>query len=760
VKEAMRQNERSPLESSAKDLSIWNCLRREWWIWGAGALLSAWIALRLVTGAIIPRLDAPYLYRGDALSHAWFIQRVIEGWLYNNPRSGYPFGSSFLDYPNSDFSTLALLKFLALFTHKYYAIYDAYFLISFFAIFVSSYVVLRRIGLGRSTAFVAAMLFDFLPFHFARLGHLFFTWYAVVPVYVAIGFLLYRNELPLAMPGRQRWLPVVLKVAGLLLLASFGFYYTVFGLITIAFSAVAGAARTRNRRPVVMGAAIAVVLCAGVMANVAPYIWHVHRHGTDMEVAAREPKDGEMYGFKPIQLVLPQDHYRLKVIRDWKLNYNDSFPLGNENSSSSLGVVGSIGLILALGLLFLPLMGYTISTELGFLCLLTCVYLAFGTIGGAGAVVSQVLPVLRGWNRISVFVGFAALAVAFLMYQEFVLKQGRGGLVLRIAGLGGILVLAMIDQTAPFNRSLYIADKPSFEQDRLFIQQIEGSLPNGSAVYELPYMRFPESPLINNLGIYDLAIGFLDSNHLKWSFAGMAGREGDLFYRGLAQEPLARQVEVVRKLGFAGIYVDRRGYADHGAATVADLTALLGPPVLARLDDQAVFFELHEHANVDFAGLSAEQIMRKVGFFADKLGPRYPATYAAGIDFSKAGWPDFIKDVAGIGENEPWGRWSMGSEFDLTFFQPLPQRFDLDLVVTPFGPNAGKDLTIKIGSHTYKANIPAASYHVSLPVDLSGEQVNEIKFIPAVVTSPKALGVSVDDRPIAIGMVHLSILSR
>lgn len=240
----------------------------------------------------------------------------------------------------------------------------------------------------------------------------------------------------------------------------------------------------------------------------------------------------------------------------------------------------------------------------------------------------------------------------------------------------------------------------------------------------------------------------------------MAGREGDLFYRALAQEPLDRQVQIARKLGFAGIYLDRRGFADHGVETVAALTALLGPPVLSRADDKAVFFDLHDHASVDFAGLSAQQIMRKVGFYADKLGARYPATYASGIDFSRAGWPDFIKDVSGIGANEPWGRWSLGNAVDLTFFEPLPQRFNLDVVVTPFGPNTGKDLVIKIGSHAYTVNIPSASYHVSLPVDLTGERVDDIEFVPAVVTSPRALGMSEDDRPIAIGLVHLGIVPQ
>jgi phosphoglycerol transferase len=760
VKENMKRNGSVTPTGSTGGFSTWHCLRSEWPIWIIGALLSVLIASRLITGTFFPSFDAPYLYQSDALSHAWFIKRLIEGWLYNNPRNGYPFGSDFLDYPNADFSNLALLKILALFTNKYYVLFDAYLLLTFFTIFVSAYSVLRGLGLYRSTAFVAAMLFDFLPFHFWREVHLFLTWYAVVPVYVAIGFFLYRNADSSGVTGHRKWLSATLKAVGLLVLSSFGFYFTVFGLITVAFSAIAGAARKNSWKPILKGAVIAVVLCLGVAANVAPYLWHMHRHGPDLEVATRTPEQGEILGFKPIQLVLPQDHYRVPAVAEWKQSYNDAYPLVNENSSSSLGVVGSIGLIVTGALLLWLLAGRTVGVEFSFLCLLTCVYLAFGTIGGLGAMTSQVMPLLRGWTRISIFLGFVALAVAFLLYQKFVFERNSRNLMWGIAGLWVILGLAMADQTTPYYRLTYQADKSSFEKDRLFIQQIEQSLPAGSAIYQLPYMRFPESPPLHDLPSYGLLVGFLNSAQLKWSFAGMAAREGDLFYRALAQEPVDKQLDVIRKLGFSGVYLDRRGFTDHGVATVAELTALLGPPVLARSDDEAIFFDLHNHADVDFAGLAAEQIMHKVGFFADKLGVRYQATYTSGIDFSKAGWPDFIKDASGIGANEPWGRWSLGHEVDLTFFQPLPQHFNLDLVVTPFGPNVGKDLTIEIGSRMYKVNVPTGNFHVSIPVDLLGEKVDEIKLGPAVVTSPKELGLSQDDRPIAIGLVHLSIQTR
>jgi phosphoglycerol transferase len=55
---------------------------------------------------------------------------------------------------------------------------------------------------------------------------------------------------------------------------------------------------------------------------------------------------------------------------------------------------------------------------------------------------------------------------------------------------------------------------------------------------------------------------------------------------------MADQINAIKKLRFAGIYVDRRGYADNGAAVVAELTALVGAPTVVQAPGPKVFFDL------------------------------------------------------------------------------------------------------------------------------------------------------------------------
>ena len=75
----------------------------------------------------------------------------------------------------------------------------------------------------------------------------------------------------------------------------------------------------------------------------------------------------------------------------------------------------------------------------------------------------------------------------------------------------------------------------------------------------------------------------------------------------------------------------------------------------------------------------------------EKMGPRYSATLAQGIDFTKSGYPDFISNVTGLSLPEGWGRWSdakdAGPRIILSFTKPLPENFTLELDIKGYGPN-------------------------------------------------------------------------
>lgn len=740
------------MNSAAPSQSMSAILRDEWRWWLPGAAFSMLLASVLLSGwpaGLLPGLGVPLDYHHDSLSHAWLVQRAIEGWIFDNPRSGYPFGSNFLDYPGADGASLLLLKLLGLPGWGFQAAMKLYFLGGFGAIFTAAYGAMRAQGLARPLAFSAALLFNFAPFHFQRAEHIFLTFYVAVPLFFHVAMQLWRHP-----PRALRW-----RDAGLIVLGATGVYYAFFGLLVVGTAALARLARGWDGAVVRRALAVISLVVAGVLLNVAPNLAQRHPDGPNLEVAHRGAHEAELLGFKFAQLVMPRIDHRIESWNQYALNYYRQFPLSNENVTSNLGAVGSAGLAIMLCAVFASLAGRKVAPPVALLALFVLVLFMFGTAGGFGSLFSQLVSAsLRGWNRISIFIAFGALLGGFLVLQGWL--RGRA-----LAGAAIVLALAgLLDQTAPPSAPHRAAGQRAFALDRDFVGAIEKALPPGSAVYQLPYMGFPEVGPRERMEAYDHMAGFLHSRTLRWNYAGMKGRDGDLFYRALAQEPMAQQLAVMRRLGFAGIYLDRGGYADHGQAAVAELTALLGAaPSLVRADGEVVFFRLVQSAAPLPDGLPALELMRKAGYLVGPMGKMIDATLAEGIDFTRPEVPLFVRSLQGLSMPEPRGRWSdaaVAPTVRIIFREALPQRFTLELSGRPFGPNLGKNITVRIGGRSYTQPIGADPFMLKLPVELASAGVREIEIALPQPASPHELGLGEDRRKLGMLFERLRVAAE
>lgn len=738
------------MNEAASQHSMSAALRADWRWWLPGAVFSMLLASVVLSGwpaGLLPGLGVPLDYHHDSLSHAWLVQRAIEGWIFDNPRSGYPFGSNFLDYPGADGASLLLLKLLGLPGWGFQAAMKLYFLGGFGAIFTAAYGAMRAQGLARPLAFSAALLFNFAPFHFQRAEHIFLTFYIAVPLFFHVAMQLWRQP-----PRALRW-----RDAGLVVLGSTGVYYAFFGLLVVGTAALARLVRGWDGAVVRRTLAVMALVVAGVLLNVAPNLAQRHPDGPNPEVAQRGAHEAELLGFKFAQLVMPRIDHRIESWHRYALNYYKQFPLSNENVTSNLGAVASAGLAALLCAVFAALAGRKVAPPVALLALVVLVLFMFGTVGGFGSLFSQLVSAsLRGWNRISIFIAFGALLGGFLVLQGWL--RGRA----LVAAAAIVLALAgLLDQTAPASGPHRAAGQRAFVLDRDFVGAIEKSLPAGSAVYQLPYMGFPEVGPRERMEAYDHMAGFLHSRTLRWNYAGMKGRDGDLFYRALAEEPMAQQLAVLRRLGFAGIYLDRGGYADHGQAAVAELSALLGAaPSLVRADGEVVFFRFAGAAAPLPAGLAPLEVMRKAGYLVGPMGKMTDATLAEGIDFTRPGVPLFVRSLQGLSVPEPRGRWSdaaVAPTVKITFREALPKRFTLGLSGRPFGPNLGKDITIRIGGRSYTRPIGADPFVMELPVELASGGVREIEIVLPQPASPQELGMGEDRRKLGMLFERLSI---
>lgn len=738
-------------------------LASDWKLVVVGAIASFFLASMVMSGGLeglIPDLSRPYGYAGDGLFHAWMAQRVTEGWLFDNARSGYPFGSNFLDFPGSDGGDHLMIKIFALVGGGWPAGVKLFFLFGFTTCFIATYVTARAFGLRRSFAVAASVIYTFAPFHFARLQHLFYTWYFVAPLFLYLALDIFLTHAPAAstsLKSTLRRIPLI--VIGMLVLASFGVYYALFGIIILAAAGVMSAVKWGNLCGLKKALMLIIATTFGVFINIAPNLVGTYKYGPNLEVAQRSPAESEIYGLKMMQLLMPAQDHRIASLANVAQLYNRHTPLVNENATSSLGMVGAAGFMLALCyLIFAPIRDGT-NIKLRLLAVTVFVTFLFSTIGGLGSLFAMLIsPSIRGWNRNSIFMACGAVIFFFILLQMLLDKAPR--LAKHSTAIAALLLaVGLYDQTAKACKDCTAIQNATFDSDRQFVQSIEKAVPQGGSVYQLPYISFPEVPPLHNLMNYQMMAGVLQSKDLQWSFGGMKGRPGDLLYRALAKEPMERQLEVVYKLGFDGIYVDRRGYADNGEAIVNEISNLLHrAPLLQSDDSNLVFFKLENSTQPEFAQLSVEQIGKKIGYFADALGPRYAGSLTTGIDFTRDRFPDFISDAQGLSIPETWGRWSLGSKVTLKFTSPLPQKFTLILTAKAYANNAQEPTVVTIGESIYYLKPAADSADMQLEVDLKGTSTNQITFAPPKPVSPRQLNGANDDRMLGIGLVKLRIL--
>jgi phosphoglycerol transferase len=91
---------------------------------------------------------------------------------------------------------------------------------------------------------------------------------------------------------------------------------------------------------------------------------------------------------------------------------------------------------------------------------------------------------------------------------------------------------------------------------------------------------------------YDEFKGYIHSRHLRWSAGSTKGRPAD--WQDDAQVLAPQEIAMVATTaGFGAAYVDRAGYADHGAAVDAALTQLTGAgPAFVSADGRLDWYDL------------------------------------------------------------------------------------------------------------------------------------------------------------------------
>jgi len=175
-------------------------------------------------------------------------------------------------------------------------------------------------------------------------------------------------------------------------------------------------------------------------------------------------------------------------------------------------------------------------------------------------------------------------------------------------------VVGVADQQVGQSIPPYAASAAMWNSDEAFVRQIEATVPAGSMIFQLPFMAFPESGTSNEAGDADLLKPSLHSTSLRWSLGGIKGRPQTDWGLRAVQRPPEEVIQIITKMGFGGIVIDRAATPDHGAAIEAAYAPFADAPSFTSQDGRWTFLSLQRKLSQADAAATPEQRQAYVAF--------------------------------------------------------------------------------------------------------------------------------------------------
>ena len=657
----------------------------------------------------------PYAYQGDTMFYHLVAKSVANGgWFLDVSELGAPGSLNLRDVPTSDNNLhVLLLWLLGRGTSSYVEVLNNFFLLTFPLVFLSALMVMRQFGVGWTAAVCASLLYTFAPFHFTRgEHHLFLSAYWPVPLAVMLMLWVGRDGFRCEQTVPPVWRRSRLAAGALIavILAGTGYYYAFFTCFFLLIASAVPALRHREWRPMWPAIALIAVISAGVAVNLWPSLAHFSRSGA-AETTQRDAGDADQYALRIAQMLLPMSGHRLSMLEGLKAEYNRR-PLINENDHAAIGVTGAAGFLGLVWWFFVRKPSADAPSEPGArgllhdLSTLSFAGVLLGTIGGFGSLVAFFgLTQVRAYSRISVFLAFFALFAVALWVDE-ALRRHATSLPRQItahAVLALAMVLALGDQISPRMLPDYRGIATQFDSDAAFVHAIEAKVPHAASIFQLPYMPFPESTPVSRMKDYDLLRGYLHSDHLRWSYGTVRGREGNAWLRQLAALPMDELLDTLVWAGFSGVYIDRHGFDDDGKEIERQLSGRLRErPLVESADDRLAFYTLTNYR---------ERVARNT--------PRaeWQSRREAALHPPLVVWRNGFYDPEGTSEHR-W-RWARSrGRIELVNRSRRPQQVRLDMTLV--GNDGGRVMI----------DTPLLSKRVSVRMSRHGERVGTMLVLP------------------------------
>ena len=539
--------------------------------WLADAI-AVIVTIVLVIGFGILRVDFrhlqhPVYFVGDENLMLEYVKNALQsGPIPQDAQLAYPGHVNLASFPVFDTLSILVVKIISLFTS------DA--VIGSNLLAYSDHVLSAAIGfacfrvlrLERTAAAACAVAFAWTEFGLNTervIGHLSLQLYA--PLAIGATLALLPMVRPEALAARSTW---VLASVGAIVIGLSQPYWVAFSLLAIVTAGLGYAMVADWRATVLLGA------CAVLMTAIAAscVLWPRLLDGPAISIQ-RSPVEQAIYGLRLGDMLTPSRSHLpwLNAVHDRYMAVRGDM---NEGWDSFVGWPGLIGLgIAAAVLLRSPFRRSGHGSAVALASVLLAVLVGFTLRYGGGDLFNRIVtPYIRAQNRVSPMIAFLAIFV----FAASALRLGSRTLRLRrtaVAAVTFIAALGLYDQSFGVSFAKMQADSRTmtlWAQARADAEALQAALPAGSTILQLPFMVFPESPPVGDLGSYDEVNLALFTRGYRFSF-GLPSAPSFIEPKSIVSTAIGAAAA-----GFDEILVYRAGYPQGIDDMVASLQASLG----------------------------------------------------------------------------------------------------------------------------------------------------------------------------------------
>ena len=560
---------------------------------------------------------------GDGISVAFYLNLVISNsWAdvlsqnINSNQFGWPGSLNYTNFPSGNLLEIIIIKIFAFLT----GIENAATLIHIFAIIkivpicLIAYFFFRSLDVGLGASFFGALAFSASTFNLIRSeGHFFlgFTW--AVPLSIYLLFNAYKlafDELRFKDENfKQKKSKLKLALPAVLIGLS-GFYYAIIYLILVVlFVFLHFIAKYLQFRYVNKGKSpfkiifysldgYFVILIGGLIGLILQILPILLRNAKVPALAGIGDRSWteaiiysgnvESFFYDFVSLLLRiSDHHEILNFYSQRISWEGS----QVSALAGISAVAIIGWFFSKytfekafshnSVEFPKIRVLSDYRKLTFFISLSSVCALLYMPTPLNFIISKILPQLRAWGRVSVFLTFSLIAIFIVIFSILSKKSLLSWIMLTLLILIPFLEAKEFRSSRPSAVNVNQAALDSVQNPNMTLSSLKAIYKRGCAIVQVPFYPFPEFDIPNDgaLDYSGLAIPFQDKGYFKWSYPAVKNTIAWKAYQPLISEnPNFARVDVEYAikysiaLGSCGVLVDR---------------AQLTEPELAQMDNLA-----------------------------------------------------------------------------------------------------------------------------------------------------------------------------